>query len=174
MRKIAELPLYFVYMVLAATLVPLPTDPFPVMLGQRYDPLLIAGLGAFGNGLSALLEYGILSALFRRGKLGWLQKSPRLTWIRKKLRRHLVWGLLVANATGLFPSDAVRILAIVERLHPALLFFSVTIGRLPRYYVLARLGEFLSIPPGWVFLLVALLLLWAGYRAWQEKHLVSI
>ena len=56
---------YFAYMSIACTLIPLPTPPYVIALGEVFHPGIVALVGAIGNCLAALVEYYSITWFFQ-------------------------------------------------------------------------------------------------------------
>ena len=161
-------------MALATTLLPLPTQPPPIYLGQFYSPYLIAFLGALGAACSHFCEYHVIRFFLEKGKLKWLNENPKLEKIKAKVKDHLFWGLLISAATGIVPSDLVRLFSTLTKFNPFLASLAIFIGRFPRYFMWAYLGQQFKISFQTLALLFVILLLLALFHMVRRRRLLPV
>lgn len=137
------LTVYFVYMALACTFLPLPTAWVVMLMAATWDPLLVTAVGTVGTGVANLHDYHVLTFLLRRRRIGVVRSRG---WYRRAeawFRRAPFWTLAAASFLPI-PVDVVRLLAIGAR-YPRLRFaLASVIGRAPRYALLAYLADALD------------------------------
>jgi len=137
-------------------------------LGEFYPPHLIALLGALGTATAHFCEYHAVVHFLKQGKLKRLKKIEKLASIPQKLKNHLFWALLVGGATGMVPSDLLRLLAMLTRYNPYISWVAIFVGRYFRYFCFAYLGMHFQLPLSYILAIFVLLLLWGFYR-WQKR-----
>ena len=148
----ANLAGYLLYMSLACTFFPLNTLWITLWMAAQFPAWLVALVGAVGTAMANLNDYYLLSFLFefdavkriRRKPLyekavAWFDRSPFLT--------------LTLFSFLPVPVDVVRLLAISRRYSRAWFTAASFLGRLPRYYILARGWQWLGLS-NWYILMV--------------------
>ena len=100
---------FFGYMSVACTLIPLPTPPYVIALGQDFHPGIVALAGAVGNCIAAFV-------------------------------------CLVFTGFTPIPFEPFRFAAILARYNLLLYLLAVLVGRFPRYYLIALIGDQFRIP----------------------------
>jgi membrane protein YqaA with SNARE-associated domain len=147
--------LFLLYMSFANTFVPLPTNPVIIGLGRTYDPLLVGILGALGTAVANLSEYHVIAYLSARKFADKLKKRKIYLKMQEWYWQYPFLLLVLTNFLPI-PVDPVRWLSIASgysRLNFALATF---VGRTPRYYLLALLGERYQVP-NWILLLLIII-----------------
>jgi len=135
-------------MTVSNTVVPLPTPPFVVYYGEMFNPLLIALVGGIGTCIACLIEYTLLSYAFKYTA----EKSEKLASLKDtRTYQHTIRifnkvpfiSIAIAAFTPI-PFDPIRLLAIAAKYNRLKYSISIFIGRAPRYFLLASLGERLT------------------------------
>jgi len=150
--RYANLAGYFLYMSIACTFFPLNTLWIVLWMAAQFPAWLVALVGAAGTSAANLNDYYLLSYLFEfdgvkrlrtkrayRRAVAWFDRAPFLTLT--------VFSFLP------IPVDVVRLLAISRRYSRLRFTAASFLGRLPRYYVLARGWQWLRLP-NWAILVV--------------------
>lgn len=148
---------FFAYMSVACTLIPLPTPPVVMALGEMFHPFIVGSLGAFGNCLAALAEYKIV--LWGCSKTELEQKLVKSRIFRRFAHyfQKAAFGCIVFTGFTPVPFEPFRYAAILTRYPLWKYLLAIFIGRFPRYYLMAWCGDQLNIPTAWlVLMLVAL------------------
>lgn len=150
--RYAHLAGYFLYMSLACTFFPLNTLWIVLWTATRFSAWLVAAVGAVGTSVANLNDYYLLSYLF---EFEWVRRVRR----RPAYRRAVAWfdrsPLLTLTVFSFLPVpvDVVRLLAISRRYSRLRFTVASFVGRLPRYYLLARGWQWLALP-NWTILVV--------------------
>jgi len=131
---------YFVYMSLANTFIPLPTNPLILYMGREFSPIAVAIIGSLGTSLANTTEYLVLGVLLEYGRV----KKIRETRPYRTMKRYFEvapFALMVVVNFFPVPIDPARWMAISVD-YPRWKYVAATfIGRFPRYFLLAWLGD---------------------------------
>ncbi len=131
---------YFVYMSLANTFIPLPTNPLIIYMGREFSPIAVSIIGTLGTAVANTTEYLILGALLEYGRV----KKVRETRAYHTMKRYFEiapFALMVVINFLPVPVDPVRWMAISVDYPRWRYVASTCIGRFPRYLLLAWLGD---------------------------------
>ena len=167
----AGLTLFFAYLSLACTFLPLPTSWIVIWAaapteggGLGVPPLVVATIGAVGTAIGNMHDYYLLTFLYR------FQRVRRIR-ATAAYRRLAAWynrspfGTLAAGSFLPIPVDLIRLLAISEGYNRLKFALGSLVGRWPRYLVFAILADQFKL--GWQWILgiagaTAVLGLWRG------------
>lgn len=161
---------YFAYMSLATSLIPLPLTPYVIALGKVFDPGLVALIGTLGNCLAAFIEYYCLTWFFSKSEL---QERIEANASYQKFADYFeraVFPCLLISALTPVPFEPFRLAAILIRYNITLYLLAVFIGRLPRYYFIAQLGNYFVIPNSYLIALLVVLLILPLVVLWFQKR----
>ena len=152
--RLSLLSVFFVYMALACTFMPLPTAAPVMYTATVWNPLLVTVLGTVGTGLANLHDYYVLTYLLRRRRIavvrskGWYARAEAWFW-------RAPFATLAAASFLPIPVDVVRLLAISSQ-YPRLKFaLAGVLGRAPRYAMLAYLADRLDLSVQAILLVLA-------------------
>lgn len=149
---------FFGYMSVACTLIPLPTPPFVIALGKVFDPGIVALTGAVGNGIAAFVEYYLILWIFSKTKL---QQRIGTDYIFQRFSSYFhraAFPCLVFSGFTPIPFEPFRLAAILIRYNLRLYLLAVLLGRFPRYYLIAFIGDQFHIPTLYLMVLLIILL----------------
>ena len=131
---------YFVYMSLANTLVPLPTNPLIIYMGREFSLVAVPVLGAVGTSIANTTEYLVLGTLLEYGRVKKVKKTKTYLTL-KRYFEVAPFALMVVINIFPVPIDPVRWMAISVDYPRWRYITSTFLGRLPRYLFLAWLGD---------------------------------
>ncbi|MBD3181862.1 hypothetical protein GF312_06195 [Candidatus Poribacteria bacterium] len=169
-----ELWLYFAYITIACTLLPLPTPQVIMLYGQRFDPYFIALLGTVGFCISGLFDYILVNLALRYHRVSKLKNTKTYAYLERIFHKVPFVSLSIAAFTPL-PFDPVKFLACTTCYSKIKFTIAMFIGRFPRCLLLGvlqrellikRLYLYLSIP---VVVAIVLTYLFVKHLR-QEKH----
>ncbi len=143
---------YLLYLSFANTFVPLPANALVVWLGKSHAPLLVGAVGALGTALANLNEYYLLGWLTERRRIRRFKSGKTYLALEQWYRTSPFLLLAVTNFLPI-PIDPVRWLSISSGYSRFLYAAATFIGRTPRYYLLALLGEQYQVP-NWIIILL--------------------
>ena len=149
---------FFGYMSVACTLIPLPTPPYVIALGKVFDPSIVALAGAVGNMIAAFVEYHVLLWIFSKTKLKQQVEGNRVFQRFSHYFRRMAFVCLVFTGFTPIPFEPFRFAAILARYNLSLYLLAVFLGRFPRYYLIALIGEQFQIPTRYLIILLIILL----------------
>ncbi len=131
---------YFVYMSLANTFIPLPTNPLIIYMGREFSPLPVSILAAAGTSIANTTEYLILGMLLEYGRVKKVKKTKIYLTLKKYFE---IAPFILMTVINFFPVpiDPVRWIAISVDYPRWRYITSTFLGRLPRYLLLAWLGN---------------------------------
>ncbi|KPJ49444.1 MAG: hypothetical protein AMJ38_03340 [Dehalococcoidia bacterium DG_22] len=143
---------YLLYMSLACTFFPLNTLWIVLWMATQFPAWLVALVGAVGTALANLNDYYLLSYLFELERAKRIRQKPfyrkAVTWFdRSPFLTLALFSFLPV------PVDVVRLLAISRRYSRRRFTAASFLGRLPRYYILARGWQWLGLS-NWYILVV--------------------
>ena len=152
--RYANLAGYFLYMSIACTFFPLNTLWIVLWMAAQFPAWLVALVGAAGTSAANLNDYYLLSYLFEFDRVKRLRN-------RRAYRRAVAWFdrapflTLTVFSFLPIPVDVVRLLAISRRYSRFRFTAASFLGRLPRYYVLARGWQWLNLSNWYILVVMA-------------------
>jgi membrane protein YqaA with SNARE-associated domain len=146
---------YFVYMSIACTLIPLPTPPYVIGMGKAFHPGIVALVGAIGNCLAAWVEYHCITWLFSKTELQDKIGGNRVFQRFARFFHRAAFACLVFTGFSAVPFEPFRLAAIFIQYPMLKYLLSVFMGRFPRYYLVAMIGEIYQIPDSYLIILIA-------------------
>ena len=151
---------FFGYMSVACTLIPLPTPPYVIALGTVFHPGIVALTGAIGNCIAAFVEYQLLLWLFSKTEIQQRVETNSVFQRFSYYFRRAAFVCLIFTGFTPIPFEPFRFAAILARYNLWLYLLAVFLGRFPRYYLIALIGDQFQIPTRYlIFLLIALLVI---------------
>ena len=146
---------YFVYMSIACTLVPLPTPPYVIGMGKAFHPGIVALVGAIGNCLAAFVEYHCITWVFSKTELQDKLVGNQVFQKFARFFHRTAFACLVFTGFSAVPFEPFRLAAIFIRYPMLKYLLSVIIGRFPRYYLVAMIGDNYQISDSYLIILSA-------------------
>ncbi len=131
---------YFVYMSLANSFVPLPTNPLIIYMGREFVPLFVAILGAVGTAAANTTEYLALGVLLENRRIKKFKETATYLALKRFFEISPFLLMVVVNFFPI-PIDPVRWMAISVDYPRWRYVLSTFLGRFPRYFLLAWLGD---------------------------------
>ena len=150
---------FFGYMSVACTLIPLPTPPYVIALGKVFHPGIVALTGAVGNCIAAFVEYRLLLWLFSKTELQQRVEANRIFQRFSYYFHRMAFVCLVFTGFTPLPFEPFRFAAILTRYNLSLYLLAVLLGRFPRYYLIALIGDRFQIPTHYLIILLMGLLI---------------
>ena len=145
---------FFGYMSVACTLIPLPTPPYVIALGKVFDPSIVALAGAIGNCIAAFVEYHLLLWLFSKTELQQRVETNSVFQRFSYYFHRAAFVCLVFTGFTPIPFEPFRFAAILIRYNLSLYLLAVLLGRFPRYYLIAVIGDQFQIPTRYLIILL--------------------
>jgi membrane protein YqaA with SNARE-associated domain len=131
---------YAVYMSLANTFIPLPTNPLIIYMGREYFPAMVAIVGAAGTAVANMTEYLLLGILFETRRAQRVKRTHTYQVLKRYFERSPFLLMVAVNFVPI-PVDPVRWMAISVDYPRWRYVLSTFLGRIPRYYLLAWFGD---------------------------------
>ncbi len=150
---------YFAYMSIACTLIPLPTPPYVIGMGKAFHPGIVALVGAIGNCLAAFVEYHVITWLFSKTELQEKIAGNRAFQKFARFFNRAAFACLVFTGFSAVPFEPFRFAAIFIHYPMTKYLLSVFIGRFPRYYLVAMIGDLYQIPDSYLMVMIAVLII---------------
>ncbi len=157
-NRYSQLIGFFGYMSVACTIIPLPTPPYVIALGKVADPLIVALAGAVGNCIAAFVEYRLLLWIFSKTELQQRVENNRIFQRFSYYFRRMAFVCLIFTGFTPIPFEPFRFAAILARYNLTLYLLAVLLGRFPRYYLMALLGDQFQVPMRYLIMLLIVLL----------------
>lgn len=132
--------LFFVNLVSSASLfVSAPAFLTVIAGGNIYPPILVGFIASFGAAIGDMISFlfGFSGRKLTRKKL---ERNPKILFLEKHFKRH---GTLIILVMAFIPNpifDAIGIFAGVLNYSPIRFFIIVFVGRLLRYWLLAKVA----------------------------------
>jgi membrane protein YqaA with SNARE-associated domain len=150
---------YFAYMSVACTLIPLPTPPYVIGMGKVFYPGIVALVGALGNCIAAFVEYHFITWVFSKTELQEKIVGNRVFQKFARFFQRAAFACLVFTGFSAVPFEPFRFAAILIHYPMLKYLLSVFIGRFPRYYLVAMIGDIYQIPDYYLIVMVAVLII---------------
>jgi len=160
----------FLYTISANSFIPFPHEPAVLYYGALYPPLTVAIVCGFATCISALLDYAILGTAFSHRRAVAFKRDSKLY----KTAIHYFnltpfWTMVFAGFTPV-PFYPFRVMGIASGYPRWKYVLSTFVGRTPRYYLLAWLGNAYAIPVELLILLFVLMILPPVVRLLHQKR----
>ena len=163
-----ELLFLLVYMTFACTFFPLPTPQIILDYGGRFDPILIAIVGAIGTCMAGLIDYTVITYVFEYKKFTTLKQTKTYKYCAWLYNKVAFISLVIAGFTPI-PFEPFRFLAAATQYNRGRYVLAILIGRAPRYYLLAKLQRMFHIPRSILIGSVLLILIVGLIRAFWSR-----
>lgn len=146
----AGLYLFGVYAIPSNSIVPVPHEPGLLYFARHYHPVWIALAGSLGTGVACFADYGVVEAAMRHPRIKGAREKRLFKWAVKWLMRYPFATCFVFSLTPL-PIYVVRVLAPASGYPVWRYVIAITLGRFPRFLLVAWFGYMFHIP-AWVLL----------------------
>jgi membrane protein YqaA with SNARE-associated domain len=131
---------YFVYMSLSNSFIPLPTNPLIIYMGREFLPIAVAILGAVGTSVANTTEYLVLGVLLENKRVKKVKETATYLALKRYFETSPFLLMIVVNFFPI-PIDPIRWMAISVDYPRWRYVLSTFLGRFPRYFLLAWLGD---------------------------------
>ncbi len=147
---------YLVFMSVACTLIPLPTPPFVIGMGKVFHPAVVAFVGALGNCIAAYAEYHVITWLFSKAELQQKIEGSKLFRRFSRVFGRTAFLCLFISGFAPIPFEPFRLSAILIHYAMPRYLLATFLGRFPRYYFMAMIGDRYQVPDRYLILLMVL------------------
>lgn len=165
---LAGLYLFGLYSAPSNSIVPIPHEPGLFFVARYYDPFWVAVAGTSGTCLSAFLDYAVLIRLFERDIFSRAKESRLFEGTLRWFMRRPFATVVVFAATPL-PVALVRVLAPAAKYSAARYVAAMAVGRFPRYWFMAWIGQAVGFP-NWLLVAMFVVLLVIGWRSFHTTR----
>jgi len=136
-----ELFALFLYTISANSFIPFPHEPAVIYYGKLFPPLTVAVVCGIATCLSAWIDIMVLGTFFTHEKIIEFKEKSRVYKIAEHFfNKTPFWTMVFAGFTPV-PFYPFRLIGILSGYIRWKYVLSTFIGRLPRYYILAWLGN---------------------------------
>jgi membrane protein YqaA with SNARE-associated domain len=143
---------YFWYSIPANSFVYLPHEPAVIYAGAIYIPWIVAVVGGLSTIIASIIDYFVVRKAFEFRRVA----PVKQTSLYKMAVRYFYWRpweTIVVFAFTPLPFYPIRVLAPSSG-YPLWKYVSANVtGRVPRYYLLALGGAWVSVPPKYLILI---------------------
>ncbi|MEW6680430.1 MAG: hypothetical protein AB1297_05380 [bacterium] len=149
----------FLYTISANSFIPFPHEPVVIVYGSILNPLVVSIICGVATIFSAIIDLIVMGSLFKHKSV--VEFKERNYWYKLAARYFNISpsGAMVFAAFTLIPFYPFRVMAILTGLAKWKYILSTFIGRTPRYYLLALMGDAFYIPLWAIVLLFFLMLI---------------
>lgn len=149
-----------------------PHEPAIVFCGQHFDAILVAVVATAGNLLAGWIDYHFFTPVLHMKFTAAYKNSKAYDRAVRWFNAAPFWAVVVFALTPL-PFYLVKFLVFSTGYSMPRYMTGIAVGRLPRFYLLALLGQFLKVP-AWMMVVLfsaifAVYLYWI-VRAWFKAR----
>ncbi len=134
------LSVYFWYSIPGNSFMLLPHEPAVVAAGTLYHPGLVAIVGGLATIPASAFDYQLFRRAFQLDFMAQFKES-RISVSAQRMFNVQPWWTTVFFAFSPIPFYPIRVIAPLAGYPPTRYVAAVFVGRVPRYYLLALLGE---------------------------------
>lgn len=167
--RLAGLFLLALYCIPSNSVFPIPHEPGVLYFAKFYDPLGIAIAATVASVVVSFADYAIVEAAMRHPRMNRAVNAGLFRWAVKWMKR---WPFIIVFLFSLvpLPISVIRVLAPASGYPIGRYAVAQILGRMPRFYALAWLGQAVEFPT-WLLIVmfVALFaLFWYSGRSSEE------
>lgn len=129
----------------SAVVVPAGFEPMLLLFGELYDPLLVAVTGTLAATYIEFFNYHMFRGVLGLSAVRPLRESRVTRWAVRLFARQPFFAVWLMAWTPV-PFTVARILSTLSRYPVERHLLAVTLGRFPRFWLFAVLGDALDIP----------------------------
>lgn len=156
--RLAGLFLLALYCIPSNSVLPIPHEPGVLYFARFYDPAWIALAATTASVIVSFADYAIVEAAMKKPSLSGAQHSRVFRWAVRWMQRWPFAIVSLFSLVPLLPISVIRVLAPASGYSIRRYVVAQIVGRLPRFYLLAWLGQTLEFP-SWALGLMFVLLL---------------
>jgi len=154
-----ELFSLFLYTISANSFIPFPHEPAVIYYGKIFPPFYVAVVCGLATCLSAWIDIIVLGTFFSHEKITEFKEKSRVYKIVEHFfNQNPFWTMVFAGFTPV-PFYPFRVIGIVSGYVRWKYVLSTFIGRTPRYYILAWLGNRYVIETRYIIFLFFIMIL---------------
>jgi membrane protein YqaA with SNARE-associated domain len=151
--RLAGLYLLGLYCIPSNSILPIPHEPGVLYMARWYPPWEIAIAATVASAVVAFADYALVELAMRHPRIQGARDARMMRWAVKWMTRFPFAIIVAFSLVPLLPISIVRALAPISGYPLRRYIAALVVGRLPRFFLLAWLGNAVTIPT-WVLLLV--------------------
>ncbi len=141
------------YCIPSNSILPIPHEPGVLYVARFYSPLEITLAATTASAVVAIADYALVEAAMRHPRVQGARDARLMRWAVRWMTRFPFAIIVAFSLVPVLPISVIRALAPFSGYPLRRYIAAIVVGRLPRFYLLAWLGQAILIP-GWVLLLV--------------------
>ena len=150
---LAGLYLLGLYCIPSNSILPIPHEPGVLYVARFYSPTEIAVTATIASAVVAFADYALVERAMRHPRVQGARDARVMRWGVRWMTRFPFLIIVAFSLVPVLPISVVRALAPISGYPLRRYMAALVVGRLPRFYLLAWLGQEVLIPT-WVLLLV--------------------
>lgn len=150
---LAGLYLLGLYCIPSNSVLPIPHEPGVLFMARFYEPWEIAVTATLASAVVAFADYALVEAAMRHPRVQGARDARMMRWAVKWMTRYPFLIIVAFSLVPVLPISVVRALAPISGYPLRRYIAALVVGRLPRFYLLAWLGNVVVIPT-WILLVV--------------------
>ncbi len=136
-----ELPALFLFSISANSFIPFPHEPIVIYYGKMYSPFIVSIICGTANCISSVIDYVVFEIIFSHKKITELKGKNKLyKYAEHYFSQTPFWTMVFAGFSPI-PFYPFRVIAVASGYYKWKYVISTFIGRVPRYYILAWIGN---------------------------------
>ncbi len=152
-RDLAGLFLLGLYSIPTNSIVPIPHEPGVLYFAKFYDPVWIAVAATMGSVIVSFADYALVEAAMRHPRVKGASEARLFRWAVKWMTRWPFAIIVLFALVPVLPISVVRALAPASGYPLRRYIAAQIVGRLPRFFMLAWVGQAVMIPT-WLLVVV--------------------
>jgi len=159
----------FFYSVPANTAISVfPHEPMVIYFGKYYNLLYVSLVSMLSTLVAAYLDHTVFTPVLNYPKFTGYRNNTVYKKAIYYFNKSPFWTIVVA-AFSPVPFWPVKMLAFSNNYSMIRYLSAVTVGRLPRYYLLAAFGEIMQLPDWAIWILFIAIFMYAGVNILRKK-----
>lgn len=134
-----------IYCIPSNSVLPIPHEPAMLYFAKFYPPFWVALAGTVGTVVVSFADYAIVESAMRHPRVAGAREKGLFRWALKWMQRYPFW-IIVLFSAGPLPIVVIRVLAPASHYPVGRYIAAQIVGRFPRFFALATLGHFISLP----------------------------
>lgn len=144
-----------------------PHEPFVVYFGTLYAPYLIAAIAMAGTLIAGILDYYVFAPIMEHRVTEFIRNTKDYKRASKLFNYQPFIAIVIGGFTPV-PFFIFKLLAFANKYSVSKYLIALTVGRYPRYYLLAYMGSLFEIPPLIIFIIFVLMVLFYVINTWLK------
>ncbi len=149
-------------------LLPAAYEPVLMHYGTLYPPLVVAGIGTAANLVVEAVNYRLYARVLSSTSLSRLTQTRLARWALALFRRAPFLAVWIGTWSPI-PDWTIRLLGPMSSYPLGRYLVAMGLGRLPRYWLFAEIGQRVGVPGTWLAAALALSLAVGLTAAWRHR-----